>query len=730
MLRKMQTRSLLLGAMFTLLFFWLIGRLYWMQIVQSSWLVSKAEEMWGTNYRIPSERGTIYDRNMKVLAGDATGYNIVLNPRLINELGLADEVADGLSEVLGASRQFLLEQATSKDGDGNYRIYRLTGNEGRKVNEETAQAVSAWKDAFVAMHGITGTDWPGVTLEKERIRVYPLGAIGAHVIGFINKNGQAASGLELTMDETLRGTDGFISYEKDRLGRKLPGSKPDLIRPVDGKSLVLTIDQVIQHYAETALRNSYEMYKPKNMTAIVVDPKSMELLALANAPSYDPNEYWKYDPDADFRNMAIQSRYEPGSTFKLVTLAAAVDQDVFDPNETYMSGSVVVGGERLSDHRRSGWGEITYLEGLLRSSNVAFVKLGYERLGKETLEQYIQKFGFTRKTGIDLPGEVSGLLNLRYPVETATATYGQGGIVVTPIQQLAAFAAIANDGKLMEPFVVKKIIDSNTKEVLEEKRPREVAQVISPEAARQVSNYLTQVVSDDRGTGRRARLDPYTVAGKSGTANIVVDGTYSKDTWVVSFIGYAPADDPRIAVAVIADQPDLGGDSNRAGQVAGTVFKEIVSQTLSYLGVEPDRGFLADAGTDVISESGTRTLVPDVVGLITNAAEREIGARGLPARVIGNGAKVASQYPAAGEKVAGAPVVFLFTEASEEVAVVPNVAGISLRDALHVCSLLELQCKLEGEGYVVEQETVETETGLALRLRLEPLGEAGFSEKL
>lgn len=715
---KIRVRSLLLGAAFTLLFILLIGRLYWLQIVESPWLTARAQAMWDREETLPAMRGTIYDRKLEVLAGDAKGYTVVLNPRLLNELGLAREAARGLSQVLGVSEPALYEHATNRDANGNYRMYRQIGNEGRKLNEEKAQLIREWKDAFVKEHGIKGDNWQGVTLEEERMRNYPKGTLAAHILGFVNKNGDAAAGLELALDDVLRGTPGKVAYQKDQKGRRLPDSKPELVAPVNGQDIVLTIDQTIQHYTQAALEKAYEQYKPKGMTAIAVDPRTMEVLALANLPTYDPNEYWKYDPEKNFKNMAVQSRYEPGSTFKLVTLAGAVDQRLFHPNDKYKSGSIVVGGAPLRDHRRGGWGDITYLEGLLRSSNVAFVKLGYEMMGEEKLREYIDRFGFTRKTGIDLPGEVEPRIQFRYASEIATTTYGQGGAIVTPIQQIAAYAAIANGGKLMKPYVVKRVVDSATKEVIAETAPTLVAQVVSPEIAREVTDYLAQVVSSDIGTGRRARIDGYEVAGKTGTANIVVNGTYSEDTWVVSFIGFAPADDPRIAVAVIVDQPDLGGDSNRAGEVTGGVFKEIVSQSLRYLGVRPN----TELPVAIASFGGEALVpVPDLTGLRPDAAAKELGAHGFQWRMVGAGPTVVGQYPAAGERMPESAEVYLLTVPQEE-APVPNVIGASLRDVVQLCALLGLLCEAEGEGFVIEQEVVETDAGAALRVRLAPPG--------
>jgi penicillin-binding protein 2B len=718
---KIRVRSLLMGAVFTLLFIVLISRLYWLQVVEAPWLSAKAEAMWDAERTLPAERGTIYDRNMQVLAGDAKGYTVVVNPKVIGQFGVEQEVAAGLSELLGKPEEELLEQVTSRDDRGNLRIYREVRNEGWKIDEETAERLRQWKDAFVKENGIKGKNWQGVTLAEEQMRYYPKNSLAAHILGVMNKNGDAITGLEMAMDEVLRGTPGSIAYQKDRIGQKLPDSKPELVQPVDGRHLVLTIDQTIQHYTETAMKKIYEEYKPKSMTAIAVDPQTMEVLAMANYPTFNPNRYWEFDTTKDFKNTAIQSRYEPGSTFKLVTLTAAVDQGLYQPDATFTSGSIRVPGATIRDHRRGGWGKISYLEGLLRSSNVAFVKLGYETLGEKLLRDYIERFGFETKTGIDLPGEVGGLITLRYPSEIAAATYGQGGVIVTPMQQLIAYAAIANGGKLMEPYVVKKILDPVTNDVVTERKPKIIKQIVTEDVAREVTGYLEQVVSDqERGTGKRAYIDGYRVAGKTGTANIVVDGEYTKDSWVVSFIGFAPADNPRIAVAVVADQPDLGGDSNRSGEVTAPVFKDIVSQSLRYMGVKPE----GNLGSISIANNGdTLMTVPDLKDLATAAAVKELEARGFAASIMGDGKKVLGQYPPVGEKLSGSPQVFVLTVPQEE-APIPDLKGESLRDVVQICALLGLKCEAEGEGYVIQQERVEADGFFTLRVKLKPLHDA------
>jgi penicillin-binding protein 2B len=729
MKRKIRVRSLFLGVVFTLFFIGLVARLYWLQVVEASWLVAQAERMWKTGDKLEAERGTIYDRKMQVLASDADGYTVVVDPQVINQLGLEREVASGLSSVLGKPEDEVYKQVTAKDSKGKFLRHKEIRIEGWKVPKDVADQVREWEKAFMKEHDILGEDWAGVGLYPEKMRYYPKNSLAAHVLGYIDKDGRPRMGLEMSLDEVLRGQDGSISYQKDEKGNMLPGEKPKLVPPVDGKNVVLTIDQTIQHYTEQAMKKAFEKYKPKQMTAIAIDPKTMEVLALANYPSFNPNRYWEFDPEKDFLNMAIKSRYEPGSTFKLVTLTGAVDQGLFHPDAKYMSGQIRVPGQTISDHRRGGWGEITYLEGLLRSSNVAFVKLGYEMLGKERFMDYIERFGFTRKTGIDLPGEESGIIHFKHESDWAVGTYGQGGVLVTPIQQLVAYAAIANGGKLMEPYVVQKVLDPETNEVISEHTPKVLGQVVSEEKARQITEYLKLVVSDQkRGTGRRAYLEEYPVAGKTGTANIVVNGKYDDCSWVVSFIGYAPADDPRIAVAVIADSPDLGCDSTRAGEVTAPVFKEIVSQSLRYMGVPTERNTGGKGKAPSADQEIALSTVPDLHGLTTSAAVEELKARGFPAEVIGGGSSVLGQYPPPGEQLPGKPKVYLLTVPKEK-AEVPVLTGESLRDVVQLCALLGLRCDAEGEGYVVGQEVVKEQGELVLRVTLKPLGGApGASE--
>jgi penicillin-binding protein 2B len=531
-------------------------------------------------------------------------------------------------------------------------------------------------------------------------------------------------GLEKTMNDELKGEPGEIKYEKDGIRTQLPDGKVEVKQAVDGKNVTTTIDRDIQFYMEEALREAYRKYNPVSITAIAADPKTMDILGMVSLPDFNPNAYWLTTNQEAFKNNAIQSVYEPGSTFKIVTLAAAVQEGLFNPNATYKSGSISISSKDkpIHDHNYVGWGTISFLEGLKRSSNVAFVKLGYEMLGKEKFKEYINKFGFGAKTGIELQGEVLGKTTLTWNRDYASATFGQG-VTVTPIQQVAAVAAVANGGKLMKPHIVKAITDPATgqKTTIE---PEVVRQVISEETSKKVGEYLEQVVSDQEiGTGRNAYIPGYRIAGKTGTAQVVENGVYSEDKYVVSFIGYAPVDDPKIVLYVLVDRPDdkfAGG-----GSVAAPIFKQIMGQSLQHLGVVPElpkeeEGKAADnAGA---SPAPVTTTVPDVTGMTVAQAKSELAGRSFDAQVIGRGTKVLQQLPKKGSVIPTDQSIYLVTE--NEVGSVPDMKGLSLRDALEMCSLLEASCTAKGEGYVVAQESAQRNGKLAVTLTLAPPGQA------
>jgi len=457
--------------------------------------------------------------------------------------------------------------------------------------------------------------------------------------------------------------------------------------PIDGKDIYLTIDKNIQYIVEESLKELQKKYSPKSATVIVADPKSMDILALANIPTFDPNSYWESNDYSAFYNHAIKSEYEPGSTFKIVTLAASVQEGLYNPNERYQSGSITVGGRTIHDIKRDGWGKITFLEGLKRSSNVEFIKLGYEKLKPTLLESYIRNFGFGHITGVELPGESKGVINLKYSADYAAASYGQG-IQVTPMQQIAAIGAIANGGYLMQPHIVNKIVNPKSGEITQTKT-NIVRQVISNETARKVGEYLELVVSDQKiGSGKNAYLEDYRVAGKTGTANKVENGKYAFGKHVVSFIGFAPVENPKLVAIVIVDEPNssvAGG-----GTVAAPVFKEIILKSLKYIGAPR-----SNVQTSVQNKV-ENVITPNFTGQLVE----EISKGDFNVINVGNG-KILAQYPLAKTNISKSTPIYIFTNKQNNQF--PKMLGSSLIDVVNVSRILGYTIEVNGEGYVEEQ---------------------------
>ncbi|WP_307585975.1 penicillin-binding transpeptidase domain-containing protein [Paenibacillus wynnii] len=720
MVKRIKLRTLFIGGCITLFFLVLLGRVFFIQILEGDFWQKEAATQRAHTSTIKAVRGVISDRNGSILASDVPAYTVVVSPEVIHQNGLVDEVVTKLHELLGKPVGELQKLVEAKDDKGKYLKNREIRNEGWKIDQDLADKVLAFRDELEDKHDIQET---GIGLVREQKRYYPKDTLAAHILGYTDRDGNAMAGLEAFYDDRLKGTNGLLNYQSDGKGYKLPNAEETYKPVVNGDNLKLTIDSTIQYYIEKAMKKAVEQYKPTSMTVIAADPNTMEILGMANMPTFNPNEYWDED-QAGFYNHAIKSTYEPGSTFKIVTLAGTVEEKLFNPDAKFKSGSIKIKGVKapLHDIKKAGWGEISFLEGVKRSSNVAFVKLGYEMLGKEKLVQYITDFGFGQKTGIDMPGESKGFITPKYESEYATLAYGHGKVVVTPLQQLVAVAAIANGGKLMTPYVLKEITNPNTGEKTVTK-PEVVRQVISEETAKKTGEYLEQVVADQViGTGRHAYIEGYRVAGKTGTAIKVEGKSYVDSKVLVSFIGFAPVDNPKIAVIVIIDEPqeEVGG-----GTAAAPVFKEIVSQTLQYMGV-PKLAIQPDNATKPVTETTAPALrsTPELTGKTTKEARELLLDQGFDFEVVGNGASVVSQYPKAGTMLNSGQRIYLLSQLADGKSV-PDLRGESLRDALEVLTLLKVGIGVEGEGYVSEQNVVTKDGKTRVSLKLKPLNEYG-----
>ncbi len=675
--KRIRLRSLLIGIIISIFFFLLLVNTFMIQTINATKYREQAASNWNNSYVLESERGSIYDRNGERMAHNTSAYTVIAILAKNNPARITDPVAvaQQLSPILDMTEGSIIALLTRNA----YQVELRPG--GWKISKEVADQIKEMKI-------------PGIVLREENKRYYPFGNYASHTLGFVNYDNQAVMGLESYYDEYLRGSPGQLNVQEDLKGYRLPGGEILYEPAVDGLHLVTTFDNKIQQYIEQALDNAQELYNPKNMIAIVADPNTGEILGQATRPNFDLNEYWDI---TDYNDMTINYSFEPGSTFKIFTLAAAIEESLFRANDTYKSGKIEVPGGVIQDPNNGvGWGDITYLEGVHRSSNVAFVKIGYEMLGKERLFSYINDFGFGHKTGIDLKNEATGVVkgeNQRYPLDVATTTFGQG-IAVTPMQMVKATSIIANGGYSVTPHLTKEIKDASSGEVIKSFKYDSHERVISEKTAREVSSILEGSVNFGNKAGY---IEGYNVAGKTGTAQKVGrDGKYLSGAYIASFIGYAPSYAPELLVYVIVDEPQVG-TAYYGSTIAAPIFTEIMQKSLRYLKVPVNKG-----NSNSVTKNENDFVMKDYSEQSVTRVSREIREAGLKPIVIGNGDKIIKQYPLVDSKAAKGSNVYLITVADYQY-VVSDLTGMSLREALEYCMVLNIDCAFLGSGYVVSQ---------------------------
>ncbi|WP_028986866.1 stage V sporulation protein D [Thermicanus aegyptius] len=616
-------RILFIMMLLVFLYVILIGRLGYLQLYRGDWLLAKAEDLWSRDIPFEGKRGRILDRNGNVLAYNVSTPSVLAIPAQIKD---KEETARKLSAVLNMDEKKIYEQITRNE----LHVYLRPG--GMKLTQEKAREVES-------LH------LPGIVLSEDSSRYYPYGNLAAHVLGFAGIDNQGLMGLELVYDENLRGKRGAISYYSNAKGGVMPNQPSRYIPPQDGKDLVTSLDVKVQQILEREMEKAWFTYSPESMLGIVVKAKTGETLAMASYPTFDPANYQDYSSEVYNRNLPIWRMYEPGSTFKIITLAAALEEGKVNLTKEhfYDPGYVKVAGVTLHCWKPGGHGDETFLEVVENSCNPGFIELG-QRVGKEKLFRYIRNFGFGEKTGIDLRGEAKGILfdlNKMGPVELATTSFGQG-VSVTPIQQVMAVAAAVNGGKLLTPYLGKEWIDPKTGEKEEIHQPTEKRTVISPETSKQVREALESVVA--KGTGYRAYVDEYRVGGKTGTAQKVgPNGAYLPNNYIVSFIGVAPADDPELVAYVAVDHPQ---GVQFGGVVAAPIVGRILEDALRYLNIPPRKGGIPK---EYRYPDPKLIAVPDLRGM--NLNQIRLSYYGMNLEVEGKGEKVISQSPAPGTKI-------------------------------------------------------------------------------
>ena len=670
-------------AAFFVLFLLLTARLFYLQAIAAEDLQRRAQAQWTSESVIAPTRGAIYDREGTVLAMSATAYTASASPRQVKD---AAAFARILAPVLDMeeSEIALRVSDTSKGG--------VTLK--RQLSRETAQQLKA----MMLEHEQAGSEaLDGLYLEEESRRYYPMGAFATQLLGLTTIDGVGQAGLEASLNDYLSGRAGSILEEIDGKGRELSYSASEYVPAVDGGSVTLTIDASIQAFAERAAREAMAVNNAKSVRVLVMQPQTGEILALVCKPDYDLNDPPRDDVETlteRMRNTVIADAYEPGSTFKILTAAAALDAGVTNVNEGfYCSGSTYVEGGRIRCWGNPHGAE-TMAEALENSCNPVFVELGL-RLGIERFYDYMERFGIGEPTGVDIPGEGSGIVideSVVKRVDLARIGFGQS-VAVTPIQLLTAACSVINGGKLLQPYVVKEIT-SESGEVIERGETVVRGTTISEETSATMRQLLQNVVTE--GGGRNAYIEGYRVGGKTGTAQVYVDGAISTDKHIGSFIGFAPMDDPQIAVLFIVDEADVAVDFGST--TAAPFARDILEQSLIYLGVAPE--------TD--AEPLEEVAVPDVTGLAVSEAIDQLEEAGLGHVLSGSGATVEGQLPAAGAGMTEGSLVMLYVE-GEAVAdennrvAVPNVAGMSVAEANRLLRSCGLTMRIEGSGVAVSQ---------------------------
>ena len=625
MFQTMQNNRIkLIFLIVVLVFIIIIIRVFCLQVVEYRKLNTLAENLWSRNLPVGADRGRILDRHGKVIAGNVTTSSLVLIP---NQIKNKEEVSKNLAEVLGVSYDEMYKHVSKK-----VSIERVHP-EGRDLSYEISEKINNFK-------------YDGVYLLKETKRYYPYKETLSHVIGYVGIDNQGLSGLELLYDKYLTGTNGSIKYFSDGKGKKLV--LPEIYEtPTPGMDINLTIDLDLQLILENELTNAEKKYNVEGAIGIVMDPKTGEILAMSNRPTFDPTNYQNYSIETINRNLAIWSSYEPGSTFKILTVAAAVNEGKINLFEdTYFdTGSIRVDGGVLHCWKHKGHGQQTFLEVIENSCNPGFVVMG-NKLGKETLFDYIYRFGFGKKTGIDLNGEGKGILfDLEKvgPLELATTSFGQG-VSVTALQQVEAVSAIINNGNMYTPFVVKSISDYETGTIIKETKPNlKDKNLIKEESSKLVRYALESVVAN--GSGHNAYIEGYRIGGKTGTAQKVgQDGKYMVGNYILSFIGFMPADEPKYVVYIALD--GAKGVTQYGGTASAPIAKNIFNGIINLYDLKESKDVMPK---EYLWYETKYVEVPDVRGLSLKEAKKALN--GFTIEYTGIGEIVIETNPSPGKRV-------------------------------------------------------------------------------
>ena len=718
-LNEIKKKTIFMVCIVAVMLALLVLRVAYWQIIRGDELSSKAKAQQQGSSIVTASRGDIYDRNGKVLAESATVNTLICNPKDIEADGDSEVIAARLAPVLNMDQNEILKIITK---NSRYQVIKK-----RLTNEQT-EAVKKLRDSDV--DATIAKALQGVYFENDSKRYYPFN-VAPHILGFTGYDNNGLQGIELTFDDELMGRNGSIETNQSAKGTTLKDQQNEYLNSSqNGDDVVLTIDETIQHFLEKHLEEAVTENKLKEGAAgIIMNPKTGEILAMATKPDFDVNnpydidQFEKYaidlgydtsddtsdDPDATpkptedpnnlsdeaiakirnkmWRNKVISDTYEPGSTFKIITAAAALEEHVVDLNSTfYCPGFKIVADRKIGCANKSGHGAQTFVEGVRNSCNPVFMELG-ERLGYEKFMEYFTAFGLTEKTNVELVGEASSIYyhNKMSEVDIATSSFGQG-FQITPIQLVTAVSAVINGGERMKPQIVKEIRNSNG--ILKTYEPEVISRVISEETSQQMREILESVVSLPTSTGKNAYVKGCRIGGKTGTSE---KGNRDEEKRIASFIGFAPANDPEIVCLIMLDEPQV--DNKYGGTIAAPLAGEVIEDVLNYLGVE--KQYTENEEPDVKQE------IPDVRTMDLTEAKKAIVDKKLNVQVRGDGDTVVDQLPKPGTMLNEDSTVILYTEEIDKThtVTVPNLKGMSVDNAKYTLEMSGLNFEIVGAGH-------------------------------
>ena len=693
----MLKRILIMAVVIIFLMTTTVARVFYLTIVRGEELSEKAETQQLKDTEITAMRGTIYDSNGNVLAQSASVWNVFIDPLNIKDKQ-RDLIVDEFANLFGYDAD---EKKEFYDRTNHQNHYELVE---KKVENNIKEKLSE----FVSKNELGGC----IGTEQTTKRYYPYGTLASSVIGFTGADDQGLSGIEAYYDEQLTGTNGRIITAKDAKSNNIANDYETSIAATDGDSIVLTINQTIQYYLEKGLRETMNEYQAKGAYGVVMNCNTGAVLAMSSLPDYDCNEPYKLTYSKDkkaikklsdktakqeaesaavqnqWRNFTVSDTYVPGSVFKTFVASAALEENVVNLNTTYnCTGSIQVDKYKMKCHYHPGHGTQTLTQGLENSCNPFFITIG-QKLGVHNYFKYFDAFGFTQKTNIDLPGEASPQYYKEDQygiVELSSASFGQTNSL-TPIQVCTGLCAIANGGKLLQPYLVSSIADANGKTV-KKTQTKEIRQVISADTSEKVRKMMKSVV--DNGTGKNGYVAGYSVGGKTGTSTKLGESKNGEgDKYIVSFGAIAPSDDPEIAMLIIVDEPnqDLGG-----GALCAPIAAQVTQEAMNVLGIEPKYN---DSEMKDLSKQ-----TPNVVGKSLDEAKKTLEENNLNFVVVGDDSTITRQCPSGADTIPNGGTVYLYTDDSEKQTVnVPNFNGLTVNEAKDLASSSNLNIQIAGNS--------------------------------